>query len=69
MKIKQKEKYILTIGAFYKSRSSTLINDVHLIELLDSLMQSIIGEVLIVGDFNFRDIDWCNWIARSSNSF
>ena len=50
VKIKQKEKHILTVGAFYRSPSSSLINDAYLFELLDSLMKSTVGEVLIVGD-------------------
>ena len=48
----------LTIGIIYRSPNSDSINDGKLFDLLNSVSGTEKGDLLLLGDFNFPDIDW-----------
>ena len=57
---------LLTIGAFYRSPSSSLDNDRDLFKLLDSLNSLFQGKLLLIGDFNLPNIRWSNIIEGNN---
>jgi len=58
--------YSITICGVYRSPSSNGENDKHLCELIDSLSNQVHGRLLLVGDFNFRNINWTNWSVEGT---
>ena len=48
---------IITIGAFYRSPSSSLENDNNLLGLLNLLNCKFPGRLLLIGDFNLPNIN------------
>jgi len=47
----------ITLGGFYRSPNSNLVNDNKLLSLLDSLKCQVSGKLLLIGDFNFANIN------------
>ena len=48
----------ILIGNIYRSPNSTQVNDEHLYQLLDYVDPNFKIPKLIVGDFNYRNINW-----------
>lgn len=59
---------VVTIAAIYKSPSSSANNNAMLYELIDKLNKEHPKNLLLVGDFNFHNIDWKNWNCHSNNN-
>ena len=57
----------LTLGAFYRSPSSSKANDNELFTLLDKLKDVIRDKLLLIGDFNMPNINWSN--CTTNNDF
>ena len=53
-------KNTLLIGGIYRSPNSEASNNDHLIDLFDKLTTINNTDILIMGDFNFKEIDWIN---------
>ena len=69
--IKINDKNIL-IGGSYRSPNSTLGNTVFLFELVDRVRLEKCKRKIIIGDFNFPEIDWSSWTTctgENHNSF
>ena len=58
VKIRFDSNRILNIGAVYRSPTSTADNDQNLLNLINKLSKSNGEELLIIGDFNYRNINW-----------
>ena len=50
----------LLIGVCYRSLNSTKYNNANLLEQLSRVEKTEASRVLIMGDFNFKEIDWKN---------
>ena len=50
----------LHFGAIYRSPSSTTQNDIKLNEVLNYVNKNCVGNKIIVGDFNYGQINWSN---------
>ena len=53
----------LLVGICYRSPSSTFENNQELLRLMDALMTTCATDYLIMGDFNFREINWIDGSA------
>ena len=63
----QQDDFSLIIGCCYRSTSSTADNNDELLKLLDRATQySARAHILIMGDFNYPDIDYNNWKVDSN---
>ena len=49
---------LFTLCAVYRSPSSNTLNDSKLFQLLSMLKSVAVGKCLLIGDFNFCNIDW-----------
>lgn len=58
----------LTICNIYRSPNSSQENNICLNAFIENLVVKSSDKVLLVGDFNFCDIDWANGIAKNSSS-
>ena len=58
----------ILLGCIYRSPSSSVENNKSLNELLDHLPSIQHDHLVMVGDFNFKEIDWKNKIVRASES-
>ena len=57
----------LICGVVYRSPNSTLENDKSLNELIDLASNlSISSKLMLVGDFNYKDIDWKSYSSKHS---
>ena len=59
-KIKISDTSSLLSGGIYRSPNSQRENSLHLIDLLCQINNKRLSHVLIMGDFNFREINWEN---------
>ena len=50
----------LLIGCMYRSPKSTSENTLNMFEAVRDIVSSIPSHLLIVGDFNIKEIDWTN---------
>jgi len=55
------------ISCIYRSPSSNADNDSLLCHLINQICAHRNNELIIVGDFNFRDIDWDKWESTNNN--
>ena len=62
-----KSKKSLLVACIYRSPNSTENNDLQVNNLICELSNSFKKEVVLVGDFNFPEIDWENVSAGGSN--
>ncbi len=53
----------LLVGCFYRSGSNTSRNTDLLMELLRKISQMKYSHILLMGDFNFPEIDWTSWTS------
>ena len=58
----------LHLGAFYRSPSSDIENDGKLLSLLDTISKSTRENILLIGDFNYKNIDWLNHASNNHSS-
>ena len=56
----------LLLGCIYRSPSSSQLNNEHLCKLIREMNRRGEQHVLIVGDFNFPEIDWSNWHSNTT---
>ena len=59
--VKLENKETLLLRAVYSSRNSMDINTKNLLTLLDAFLEVRCNYKLIVGDFNFPNINWTDW--------
>ena len=55
------------IGNIYRSPSSSQDNDNALCDLIESVSKKI-SNFILVGDFNFNDIDWYHWCSLQNKA-
>ena len=67
IQIKCKTGCNLLVGCIYRSPSSTADNDSLLCHLINQICAYRNSEPIIMGDFNFRDIDWDKWDSTTTN--
>ena len=58
IKVELDKGHYITIGNIYRSPSSTQANDIQLCNELECLVTEVKKNIIIVGDFNFPEIDW-----------
>ena len=58
VQIRDKSKVVLNIGAVYRSPSSSTNNDSSLIKLINYIYSQFSGDFVLLGDFNYRNINW-----------
>jgi len=51
----------LLLGNIYRSPNSDFENDEQLCNMIKNACKFVADELIIVGDFNFRDINWDKW--------
>jgi hypothetical protein len=66
VKIKINSHDTLLIGCIYRSPSSKRENNMELCNLLNSALSINSSHLLIMGDFNFKDIDWDNYYSNKT---
>jgi hypothetical protein len=67
IRIVQNNSY-LYVGAFYRSPNSDANNDFNLCKLVDEICKGFVGNKLLLGDFNFPNINWSQWSVAGSVS-
>ena len=50
----------LLVGCIYRSPNSSETNNINLLKLLREVSENRYSHKLIMGDFNFPEIDWLN---------
>ena len=68
VEIKLNKKDTFLIGCVYKSPGSSGTNNEQLNELISELMRYKHSHLLLLGDFNYPNIDWQNWYTLSENT-
>ena len=63
MKINNTDK--LLVGCIYRSESGSDNNNMKLRSLLGEAISKRYSHVLLMGDFNYPDMDWSNWTTKS----
>ncbi|XP_060606940.1 uncharacterized protein LOC132759227 [Ruditapes philippinarum] len=63
IKINNLEK--LLVGLVYRSPNSSAENNVAINEMISALNNETQSRVVVMGDFNYRDIDWKHWISSA----
>ena len=58
----------LTISSIYRSPNSSEDNDKCIYNFIENLVAKTSGKIMLIGDFNFSDIDWETGTAKSTNS-
>ena len=58
----------LVIATVYRSPSGTEENNQNLINILEELEIISLGQLLVVGDFNYRNIDWTQNTPKAGNN-
>jgi hypothetical protein len=58
----------LLIGCIYRSPSSPNMNNKKLLELLNQACNRNNAQLLVVGDFNFPEIDWETWTSSVADT-
>ena len=57
-----------TLGTIYRSPNSTSENDEKLLQALDNYCKNCHNKLLILGDFNYPNINWQNWSTANTNN-
>lgn len=55
----------LLIGCVYRSPSSSEENNAHLTSLINAACAKKFTHLLIMGDFNFSEVDWDSWTSSA----
>src|SRR5579872_2373665 len=58
----------LNLGSLYRSPSSCINNDDNLLNLLDTISRSSRDDIIMIGDFNYKNIDWLNHVAYTHST-
>ena len=66
--IKIDKKTDFLVGAIYRSESGTKENNENLLNLLKEINNMKHSHKLVVGDFNYKDIDWETWSTHKSEA-
>ena len=66
--IRLKNSYLLLFGCIYRSPNSTKENSRHLNNLLYKVCTRDVSHLIIVGDFNFPEVDWKTWTCNAGDS-
>ena len=61
-------KYNILVGCIYRSPNSSSHNSEKLIDLLEEVSKLKYNAMVIVGDFNYKEIDWENNIVRANEN-
>lgn len=69
VQIKTATRQVITIGAFYRSPSSSRDNDMSMLNLICDINKKCTGKLVLMGDFNFPGIDWNSWTSSSGSNF
>ena len=69
IKVNMKGNDKLLFGCVYKSPSSSEANMKELINVIDKACKLKFTHLIIVGDFNFPDIDWSSWNTNDDMSY
>ena len=56
----------LLVGCIYRSPSSTSDNNARLCQVVNSACTRWISHLMILGDFNYSEIDWDTWTSSGS---
>jgi len=59
---------MLLVGCIYRSSSGTDINNERLLNLLSEINGMKYSHILLMGDFNFEKINWCDWSTPSNET-
>ena len=68
IKVECHHKYSLTIGCIYRSPNSSPENNINLLEHLRQVDKVKQNNIVITGDFNFKEIDWKNHTVHTSHT-
>ena len=68
VEIRLNKKDAFLIGCVYKSPGSSGTNNEQLNELISEVMRYKHSHHLLLGDFNYPNIDWQNWYTLSENT-
>ena len=68
VEINLNKKDTFLIGCVYKSPGSSGTNNEQLNELISEVMRYKHSYLLLLGDFNYPNIDWQNWYTLSENT-
>ena len=58
----------LLIACIYRSESGSTINNENLLKLLKEIEEMKFTHKLVIGDFNYKHIDWENWQTSKSDT-
>ena len=58
---------VIPIGCIYRSPNSTVDNNKQLLNLITTFNKELSCKKLLIGDFNFRHVDWLDWTADSAS--
>ena len=58
----------LLVGCIYRSESGTKENNDRLLHLLNEIKTKKYSHILIMGDFNYKDINWQTWSPNKGNT-
>lgn len=61
VRIRDSNSNLLTIGAFYRSPCSSKENNLQMLNRINYVCKNISGNLLLLGDFNFGNINWETW--------
>ena len=59
----------LLVGCIYRSESGTKENNDRLLHLLNEIKTKKYSHILIMGDFNYKDINWQTWSPNKGEEF
>ena len=59
----------LLIGVVYRSESGSALNNDSLNSIITEASKSGYKKILIMGDFNYPNIDWGSWSARGETEY
>ena len=57
----------LLVGCLYRSESGTEDNNSNLRKLIREATAMSYSHILLMGDFNYPDINWKNWTSKTDN--
>jgi hypothetical protein len=58
----------LTVGSIYKSHSSSKPEVQNMCRLIDAVVNEVKNKIILIGDFNFPDIDWTTYLSNTNNN-
>jgi hypothetical protein len=55
----------VTLGVIYRSPSCDRSNNVKLLDLIRNINSTVNSKIILLGDFNYSNINWHNWSTNS----